>query len=184
MSRHIIGPFTCMNKWRILRAELIGGRLHIDPNVRVSIFVDREPRRSVLYENVQHTDGDPFELWAGINNRSRDQMKPTRLGSQGDLFLEPKSHVSLQAFLMFFLNVSITKDRHLGNSSDRRTRKRARHKFSDTNPRPGEMTVSATNKKLVPDKSQLRTIKNPLPTHSGARTDIDAQLRSGCLQSG
>jgi len=55
MGRHIVGPLASVNKRHRLGADQIDRRFHVDPHVRVSIFVDRQTCRGVLDEQMQQT---------------------------------------------------------------------------------------------------------------------------------
>ena len=81
MSRHVVGAFTGVNKRRAFRAQLVGGRFHVDTHIGIRVFVNRKPRRCVLDENMQHPDRDFVDLRAGGQDLSSDQVKPARFGS-------------------------------------------------------------------------------------------------------
>jgi hypothetical protein len=89
VGRHIVGPFASVNERRIFRAQLVGSSFHINANVRISIFVDRQTRRGVLDEDVHQAGTYLAQLWAGGDNISRNQMKAPFFGGQSDLILKP-----------------------------------------------------------------------------------------------
>ena len=79
MSRHVVGAFASVHERHRLGTDQVDSRFHIDANVRISVLVDRQTRRSVLNEHLQHANIEVSQFRQRVNNMAGDQVKAARV---------------------------------------------------------------------------------------------------------
>jgi hypothetical protein len=84
VRRHVVGTFDRVHEGLILGHDPIEGCLHIDPNIRIRVLVDRQARRSVLEKHVQPADLDVLDFRDRVENLACDQVKPPAVGPYSD----------------------------------------------------------------------------------------------------
>jgi hypothetical protein len=78
MSRHVVRTFACVDEGHRFRANQIGRCFHVDANIGIRIFIDRQARGRVFDKNLKHTNTKVSQLWNCFKDVPRNQMKSTR----------------------------------------------------------------------------------------------------------
>ena len=72
MSWHIVGTLASVNERHRFRANQIHRCFHVDSNIRICVFVDRQAGRSVLNEYLQHSNAKLLQFGKCVNNMPRN----------------------------------------------------------------------------------------------------------------
>lgn len=94
MCRHVVRAFTGVDEGQGFRTERVCRGLHIDPDIRVCILVQRQSRRSVLDEEVHQADMECRQVSQLLQDFRGDQVESTGPRSELQTQLSPLVFVS------------------------------------------------------------------------------------------
>lgn len=86
---HIVRAFAGVNERHILWANQIDGRFHVDADIWIGIFVDRQASRRVLNEDLQHSNLKISNFRKRIDHMPGNQMETARKRRKCQLGLMP-----------------------------------------------------------------------------------------------